>query len=139
MKQRIFSSISLAAYLAMTLTGFIVGIGAILDSKGGADSSGLGDALAAVVLTLVGILAVAYAAFCLVPLICKLFDLFFQKRALTVTCIIFDVLLLLLHLLLFFSTILENGSFPWGILALCVASAASLIFNNLALHTSHSH
>ena len=134
MKQKIFSLISLAAYLAMTLTGFIVGIGAILESQGGAQSSGIGTALTAVVLALVGIIAVAYGAFALIPTLFKIFDLFFVKRALTVSCIVFDVLLLLIHLLLLIGALLEPGEALVGILLFSLLPILSLVFNSLCLN-----
>lgn len=134
MKRKIFSLISLAAYLAMTLTGFIVGIGAILESQGGAQSSGIGTALTAVVLALVGIIAVAYGAFALIPTLFKIFDLFFVKRALTVSCIVFDVLLLLIHLLLLIGALLEPGEALVGILLFSLLPILSLVFNSLCLN-----
>ena len=134
MKRKIFSLISLAAYLAMTLTGFIVGSGAILESQGGAQSSGIGTALTAVVLALVGIIAVAYGAFALIPTLFKIFDLFFVKRALTVSCIVFDVLLLLIHLLLLIGALLEPGEALVGILLFSLLPILSLVFNSLCLN-----
>lgn len=133
MKRRVFSLIALAAYLAMTLTGFIVGIGAILDSQGGADTSGIGNAIAAVMLALVGILAVAYGAFTLIPTLFKLFDVFFKKRALTVTCIVFDVILLLIHIVLLAGAIAEPNNTLVGMIFFCILPTISLIFNSLCL------
>ena len=133
MKRRIFSLIALAAYLAMTLTGFIVGIGAILESQGGAEASGLGNALAAVVLALVGILAVAYGAFALIPTLFKLCDVFFQKRALTVTCIIFDVILLLISVILLVGMFLEPSAALIGVALFATLPIITLVFNSLCL------
>ena len=135
MKKKIFSLVSLAAYLAITVTGFVVGIGALLDSGTGSESSGLGNALTAAILAIIGILAIAYATFALIPTILKLFDVFFQKRALTIICIVFDVLLLLLHLALALSILAENSGSPFGMLALLGCSLLSLIFNILTLHS----
>ena len=133
MKRRIFSLIALAAYLAMTLTGFIVGIGAIQQSQSGAASSGIGNALAAVVLALVGVLAVAYGAFALVPTLFKLCDVIFQKRAFTVTCIVFDVILLLISVILLVGMFLEPSAALIGVALFSTLPIITLVFNSLCL------
>lgn len=138
MKRRIFSLISLAAYLAMTLTGFIVGISAILESRGGAESSGLGNAIVAVVLALVGILAVTYGALALIPTLLKLCDVIFRKRALTVTCIVFDVILLFLDVLLLVGTLAEPSNSVIGTILFSTLPIISLTFNILTMRSDKS-
>ena len=136
MKRRIYSLIALAAYLAMTLTGFIVGIGAILESQSGAsEGAGVGGSIVGVILALVGIVAVAYGSFALIPTLFKLCDTIFRKRALTVSCIVFDILLLLISVLLFIGTMLEPSEAIVGIAAFCALPIITLVFNSLCLHT----
>ncbi len=123
-KRKLLSILTLICYLACTLAGAIVGISAfyrIEVNKQQADGD-IGLGFAALGLAIIGILAFAYAIITLIPSVLKAFDVFFEKNGLTVACIIFDIILILIHAFMVYSSISGSAELTPGGIILLAAS-----------------
>lgn len=93
------------------------------------------EALGAAILIVLSILGFIYAAVLLLPLLLSFLSLRWETRGLTVACIPFDALYILLHLIYLISLIVGGESAALALLPTLALSCAPLVLNILTLKT----
>ncbi len=143
MKTKILNIISLVGHALILAYGLLVAISCHLglqDLRGASSAedanvgTAIGAAFGAIMLTMLFILAIVYTIIALMPFLMKLIRTLSGKRGFDVACIIFAALLLIINIILVFSTI---GSTLNGFsIAAALVNTACLILNVITLSRS---
>lgn len=124
MTRRTFSRISLISYLTITLVslGFAIYFLILALTSPAEGWEGLGRAIAIIFALFCGV----YTVIALIPTTLKVFDLRFEKTALAVICLIFDILMSGAHLILAL-VLLGDGAELLALVAVFTILALSLL------------
>lgn len=133
MTRKAYSRISFFIYLAFTLLafGFATYFFVLFITTPATGWEGLGKAFALIF----ALICILYGLVTLIPTILKRLDMRFEKKGLTITCMIFDILLAFANLFLVISGLSGEVEIPLGIIGivLTLLSVASFVANILCL------
>ncbi len=140
MTRKAFSRISFFIYLIYAFAGLALGIYCILNSiTPEGTTNDFGEGLGKAILLILGLVCLIYFAAALVPTLLKGLDLRFEKNALTVFCILFDIGFVAVHAYFLLEVFKGNAEPLFGIISgvLLSASILSLVSNILCMRARY--
>lgn len=140
MTRKTFSRISFFIYLAYCVFGFVLGVYCMLNSiTPEGTTNDFGEGLGKAIMLILGLICLIYASVAILPTVLKGLDLRFEKNALTVICIIFDILFAAVHAAFVIEAIKGNAEPLAGIISgiLLISSILSMVSNILCMKAKY--
>ena len=140
MTRKTFSRISFFIYLLFTLASLVLGVYCFINSiTPEGTTNDFAEGIGKAVMLILGLICLIYCAVAILPTVLKGLDLRFEKNALTISCIIFDILFVAAHCGFALEAFKGNAEPLAGVLsiALLVLSILAMVSNILCMRAKY--